>query len=125
MNEEIPKDIPVKLPGPSYSVISRLVLLDGSEEYRPSKAVRWSRSHVMIKLQERDGIEPEYVCYASRMFSGCSGSRRPQPVDHRARAGRAIAKLLGPRKADVRGRVDAPTGRRVEPGGAVTMTAVA
>jgi len=61
MNEEIPKDIPVKLPGPSYSVISRLVLLDGSEEYRPSKAVRWSRSHVMIKLQERDGIEPEYV----------------------------------------------------------------
>ena len=42
-------------------MISRLVLLDGSEEYRPSKAVRWNRSHVMIKLQERDGIEPEYV----------------------------------------------------------------
>lgn len=88
MNEEIPKEIPVKLPGPSYSVISRLVLLDGSEEYRPSKAVRWSRSHVMIKLQERDGIEPEYVWLRSE----CSGDRRVQPADRRQEllpAGRA------------------------------------
>lgn len=61
MNEDLPKDIPVKLPGPSYSVIVRLVLLDGDEEYRPARAVRWSSTHVMIKLQERDGLDPQYL----------------------------------------------------------------
>lgn len=61
MNEDLPKDIPVKLPGPSYSVIVRLVLLDGTEEYRPARAVRWTPTHVMAKLQERDGLDPQYL----------------------------------------------------------------
>jgi hypothetical protein len=42
------------IPGPSYAVIVRLVLLDGNEEYRP--AVRRTPTHV-IKLQERDGLD--------------------------------------------------------------------
>ena len=56
MNGEFPKDILVKLPGPSFSVIARLVLLDGTEELRSPRAVRWTSTHVMIKLPERDGV---------------------------------------------------------------------
>jgi len=66
MNENLPGDIPVKLPGPSYSVIARLVLLDGSEELRPARAVCWTPTHVMIKLQERDGLDPQYLWLHSR-----------------------------------------------------------
>ena len=66
MNEDLPRDIPVKMPGPSYAVIVRLVLLDGNEEYRPARAVRWSSTHVMIKLQERDGLDPQYLWLRSR-----------------------------------------------------------
>ena len=55
MNEDLPRDIPVKMPGPSYVVIVRLVLLHGNEEYRPARAVRWSSTHVTIKVQERGG----------------------------------------------------------------------
>jgi len=46
MNENLPRNMPVKLPGPSYSVIVRLVLLDGNEEFRPARAVRWSPTSV-------------------------------------------------------------------------------
>ncbi len=61
MNEDRPKDIPVRLPGPSYSVIARLVLLDGGDELRPARAVRWTPTHVMVKMQESEGMEPVYV----------------------------------------------------------------
>lgn len=50
----------MKLPHPSYAVIARLVLLDGAEEWRPARAVRWNPTHVMVKLQDK-GVEPEYV----------------------------------------------------------------
>lgn len=79
-NEEIPTSVPVKLPHPSYAVIARLVLLDGAQEWRPARAVRWNETHVMVKLQEKEGAEPEYVWLRSadvrRVF------RRPPPSSH-------------------------------------------
>jgi len=76
-NEQRPKDIPVKLPGPSYAVIVRLVLLDGDVEWRPARAVRWNLTHVMLRLQESEGIEPAYVWL--RIQDVQRAIRRPVP----------------------------------------------
>jgi hypothetical protein len=54
-NGERPADIPVKPMG-SVEVIVHVVWSDGTEEWRPARAIRWTRSHVMVGWREdRDG----------------------------------------------------------------------
>ncbi len=60
-NEETPRDIPVKKPGPSYAVLARLVAMTGDESWMPARAVRWSHTHVMVRLQETELDDPTYV----------------------------------------------------------------
>lgn len=50
-----PKDQP-RRPQGSYPVILRLVLSDGSEQWRPGSAIRWTDSGaVMVSWQEQPG----------------------------------------------------------------------
>ena len=50
-----PKDQPLRPPGVTYPVILRLVLADGSEEWRPGKSVKWTRSAVLVGWEAQPG----------------------------------------------------------------------
>jgi hypothetical protein len=62
LNSEIPKDVPLRPMG-SIPVIARLVLAD-REEWRPAVAIRWTPTHVMVRVEEhRPGtpIKADYL----------------------------------------------------------------
>jgi len=46
-NGERPAHIPVKPMG-SIAVIAHVVWSDGTEEWRPARAIRWTPTHVMV-----------------------------------------------------------------------------
>jgi len=50
-NREAPERIPVRPQG-DIPVIVRVVWLDGSEEWRPARAVRWTAEHVMVAWRD-------------------------------------------------------------------------
>jgi len=54
-NREIPEHVPLRPTG-DVPVIVRVVWTDGSEEWRPARAVRWTSTHVMVAWRddERD-----------------------------------------------------------------------
>jgi hypothetical protein len=54
-NREIPEHVPLRPTG-DVPVIVRVVWTDGTEEWRPARAVRWTSSHVMVAWRddERD-----------------------------------------------------------------------
>ncbi len=50
-NREAPERIPVRPQG-DIPVIVRVVWLDGTEEWRPARAVRWTADHVMVAWRD-------------------------------------------------------------------------
>ena len=52
VNSEQPARAPVA-PSGDIPVIVRLVWSDGLEEWRPARAVRWTRTHVMVGWRAR------------------------------------------------------------------------
>lgn len=60
-NEEHPSEIPLNGMG-QIPVIVRLVLQDGSEEWWPGKAVRWTSEHVLVG-RETDPGNPRSMSY--------------------------------------------------------------
>ncbi|GAA4625385.1 hypothetical protein [Cellulomonas oligotrophica] len=52
-NSEVPDGIPTRPQG-DVPVIVRVVWSDGVEEWRPARAVRWTRSHVMVAWRDRE-----------------------------------------------------------------------
>lgn len=50
-NREQPASVPVAPMG-DVPVIARVLWSDGLEEWRPARAVRWTRSHVMVGWRE-------------------------------------------------------------------------
>jgi hypothetical protein len=50
-NREAPEHIPVRPQG-DIPVIVRVVWLDGTEEWRPARAVRWTAEHVMVAWRD-------------------------------------------------------------------------
>ena len=52
-NREQPASVPVAPMG-DVPVIARVLWSDGLEEWRPARAVRWTRSHVMVGWREDD-----------------------------------------------------------------------
>ena len=62
LNSETPKDVPLRPMG-SIPVIARLVLAD-QEEWRPATAIRWTPTHVMVRIEEhhpRTPIKADYL----------------------------------------------------------------
>ncbi|MFS0705887.1 hypothetical protein AB6N23_15355 [Cellulomonas sp. 179-A 9B4 NHS] len=55
-NSEVPEGIPTRPQG-DVPVIVRVVWTDGSEEWRPARAVRWTRGHVMVAWRD-DAADP-------------------------------------------------------------------
>ncbi len=55
-NTEQPPGVPVAPMG-DVAVIVHVLWSDGTEEWRPARAVRWTRTHVMVGW--RDDAEPE------------------------------------------------------------------
>jgi len=53
-NREAPARIPVRPQG-DIPVIVRVVWLDGTEEWRPARAVRWTAEHVMVAWRDEPG----------------------------------------------------------------------
>ncbi|MBD8060337.1 hypothetical protein IC607_15330 [Cellulomonas sp. JH27-2] len=54
-NHDIPEHVPLRPTG-DLPVIAHVVWADGVEEWRPARAVRWTRTHVMVAWRddERD-----------------------------------------------------------------------
>jgi len=50
-NREAPAQIPVRPQG-DFPVIVRVVWDDGTEEWRPARAVRWTAEHVMVAWRD-------------------------------------------------------------------------
>lgn len=50
-NREAPAQIPVRPQG-DFPVIVRVVWEDGTEEWRPARAVRWTAEHVMVAWRD-------------------------------------------------------------------------
>ena len=50
-NREVPESAPVRPQG-DVPVIARVVWSDGSEEWRPARAVRWTSTHVMVAWRD-------------------------------------------------------------------------
>lgn len=57
-NGEQPPHVPVKPMG-SIPVIVHLVWSDGTEEWRPARAIRWTPSHVMVGWLDVGGRSDE------------------------------------------------------------------
>lgn len=55
-NSEVPEGIPTRPQG-DVPVIVRVVWTDGAEEWRPARAIRWTRGHVMVAWRE-DPAQP-------------------------------------------------------------------
>lgn len=53
-NREAPERIPVRPQG-DIPVIVRVVWMDGTEEWRPARAVRWTADHVMVAWRDDPG----------------------------------------------------------------------
>jgi len=56
-NREQPPCVPVAPMG-DVPVIARVLWSDGLEEWRPARAVRWTRSHVMVGWREELEVGP-------------------------------------------------------------------
>lgn len=56
-NREQPASVPVAPMG-DVPVIARVLWSDGLEEWRPARAVRWTRSHVMVGWREEADSGP-------------------------------------------------------------------
>ncbi|GIG21139.1 hypothetical protein Cch01nite_18630 [Cellulomonas chitinilytica] len=50
-NREVPEKVPLRPQG-NEPVIVRVVWSDGSEEWRPARAVRWTTTHVMVAWRD-------------------------------------------------------------------------
>lgn len=49
-NHDIPTGVPVRPMHPQWNLRARLVTLDGTEHWHDGTAIRWTDSHVMIKI---------------------------------------------------------------------------
>jgi hypothetical protein len=54
LNAETPVNVPVKPMG-SIEVIAHVVWSDGTEEWRPARAIRWTSTHVMVGWRRERG----------------------------------------------------------------------
>jgi len=52
-NGEVPDGIPTRPQG-DVAVVVRLVWSGGGEEWRAARAIRWTRTHVMVAWREHD-----------------------------------------------------------------------
>ncbi|OZB89492.1 MAG: hypothetical protein B7X41_02560 [Microbacterium sp. 14-71-5] len=50
-NRDLPSTVPVRPQG-NLPVIVRVVWSDGTEEWRPARAVRWTATHVMVAWRD-------------------------------------------------------------------------
>lgn len=60
-NRDIPTEIPSRPMG-AVPVIVRVVWVDGVEEWRPARAVRWTAAHVMVAWRD-DESDPRSERY--------------------------------------------------------------
>ncbi|WP_372595410.1 hypothetical protein [Actinotalea sp.] len=75
-NREQPASVPVAPMG-DVPVIARVVWSDGLEEWRPARAVRWTRSHVMVGWREDPDPSPRRRSSGSSRGSYRSGDGTP------------------------------------------------
>ena len=72
MNQERPRNIPVKAGGEPRRVVVRLVRMDGTEEFVPGRSVRYAgQTHVMVAV----GSPTEYFWFRAEDVNLAEGRR--------------------------------------------------
>ncbi|SFB24775.1 hypothetical protein [Cellulomonas marina] len=89
-NGEVPPDVPVRPMG-DIAVLAHVVWADGDREWRAARAVRWTRTHVMVawrddpqdpRSERHEWLRADDVARSVQWLVG------PGPADPRTRAGR-------------------------------------